>query len=123
MNTKSDIPDDERIDIDDTTLDVSKLPGSWSWLTANHYHWNHKVNVFFGLNENSPGGYIGEVDNFIESGTEVWSVHVRPIIDDGTETGTPRQDPETTARFESLDDALDAIPGHIAVHYKTNQNN
>lgn len=117
-NDKSDIPDGGRHDIaEDTSLDVPGLPGSWEWGTANHYHWNHKVNVYFGVGSGEAGGWLGEIDNFPTDDGERWTVHVRPILDDGTESGHPRETAETSDEHDTLAAAIDAVPGHIATHY------
>lgn len=118
-NTKSAIPDGELYDIRaETELDVPDLPGAWEWRDANHYaNFNGKANLFFGLRGDEPGGWFGEIDNYVRDGSEWWTVHVRPIVDDGTENGTPREDPETTAEYESLAAAIEAVPSHIATNY------
>lgn len=117
-NDKMDIPDGERIDPEDTDLDLPDLPGDWAWGTANHYHWNHKANVHFGRDYATPGGWLGEIDNYVEDGEERWDIHVRPIVEDGTEAGTPRPEAETIEVFDSLDEAIEAVPAHIATHYE-----
>jgi len=117
-NTKGDIPDGERLDIaEETTLDVPELPPGWRWTTANHYIWNHKTNVFFGGGEDTPGGYLGEIDNFPKGDDEGWALHIRPIVDDGTDTGLPRPEPETTEQYDTLAAAIEAVPGHLETHY------
>jgi len=117
-NDRNDIPDGERLTIaDETTLDVPDLPGEWRWTTANHYRWNHKVNVFFGVDQHAPGGWLGEIDNFSKDDTELWALHVRPVEADGTDTGTPRAETETITEFQTLAAAIEAVPGHIQTNY------
>lgn len=123
MNDKMDIPDGSLHDIDSKTdLDVPDLPGPWEWLNANHYHWNHKVNVYFGYDINSPGGQYGEIDNWVNSdGDEMWTVHIRPIVDDGTETGIPRETADVSIEHELLAEAIEAVPSIIEEHYGDDQ--
>lgn len=119
-NDKTDIPDDEGLDIEtETDLDVPELPGDWQWSKANHYHFNHKVNVFFHLNNTTPGGWQGEIDNYLQDGEEVWDVHVRSILDDGTETGRVKEEADTVEPFDTLAEAIEAVPDHIATHYES----
>lgn len=114
---KMDIPDGGGHDCEDTDLDLPNLPGEWRWKTCNHYHWNQKVNIYFGRNENEPGGWLGEIDNYIEDGEEVWDVHVRSILADGTETGRVKETADTVEQFDSLAEAIEAVPGFIATYY------
>lgn len=118
-NDKTDIPDGERLDIaEETDLDVPELPGEWRWTTANHQTWNHKVNVYFGKDENSPGGLLGEIDNYVHDGEEVWDAHIRSIQDDGTETGRVPGEADTIDHFDTLAEAIEAVPDIIATYYE-----
>ena len=66
------------------------------------------------------GGHLGEIDNWIDDGNEVWTVHVRPIVeclDDGKDT-IPRETAETSENFDSLDEAIRAVPDHIGTYYE-----
>lgn len=118
MNDKMDIPDGELIPIEDTDLDVEELPGDWEWSSANHYHWNHKVNVFFGRDVAETGGQYGEIDNYPVDDGEMWTLHVRPIVDvPGEDRNRPRGEAETIEEHESLAEAIDAVPDHIATYY------
>lgn len=119
MNDKSDIPDGELLDIEnDTDLALPDLPGDWSWTNVTHYHWNHKVNLFFGLDQDEVGGHLGEIDNHMQDGQELWTIHVRPIVDvPGEDRNRPRTDAETAVEHTSLDDAIEAVPDHIATYY------
>lgn len=121
MNTKMDIQDGQRIDHEDTDLDLPELPGEWSWGTVNHVHWNHKVNVFFGLRSGETGGYLGEIDNFSDDDEEKWSLHVRLIVDvpGDEDRNRPRASAATAETFDTLDDAIDAVLKHIATNYPT----
>jgi predicted RNA-binding Zn-ribbon protein involved in translation (DUF1610 family) len=116
--SKQVLPEGEQIPLSETDMLLPGLPGEWSWSTANKYS-NGKVNLFFGLNSGEPGGWIGEIDNYHgEDGDEWWSLHVRRIENDGTESGKPEVEPDTVEEFRSLHDAIDFAPDHIAEHYE-----
>lgn len=117
-NTPSDIPDGSGIDTADTDLDLPDLPGAWEWRTANHTaSFNGKVNVFFGRDTNTPGGWMGEIDNYQHDGAVLWDVHVREIIDLGDGDCRPASGATTCEAFESLDAAIASVPEHIRTHY------
>lgn len=117
--TKRDIPIEKPIDTDDLDVDLPALPGQWDWSTANHVDLTNKVNIFFGFDQTTAGGYIGEIDNFIDKNREAWCLAIRPIVEiPGNGTGNrPREEAETTDTFATLDEAISAVPGHIQKHY------
>lgn len=118
--SKSDIPAGERHEPSETTLDLPDLPGQWEWITSSHITMTHKIVVHFGLDENEPGGWLGEIDNWVNSdGDELWTVHTRPIVDDGTETGRPRETAEVSVENDSLTEAIESVPAHIATNFPT----
>lgn len=119
-NTKSDIPEEEGLDHEDTGLDLPDLPGEWSWGSVNHIGMTHKVNVFFGLDIYEVGGWYGEIDNYTEDGEEKWDIHVRPIVEapSNTHGNRPASNAETVEQFDSLADAIEAVPKHIATYYE-----
>jgi hypothetical protein len=111
------LPVGEQIPLSETNMDLPGLPDGWSWGSANRYS-NNKVNLFFGLNSGEPGGWLGEIDNYVDGdGNERWSLHVRVIEDDGTESGIPATEPDTVEEFQRLDDAITAAPDHVATYY------
>jgi hypothetical protein len=119
-NTKNDIPHETGIDIEDTDLDVPDLPGEWEWRIANHTPRTHKVNVYFGLNVHETGGWMGEIDNYIEDSVEVWDVHVRQIVavpGEQPPENLPAETAETVEQFDSLDAAIESAAAHIGTHY------
>lgn len=118
-NTKSDIPQEEGVDVGDTDLDLPSLPGSWEWRTANHIGMSHKVNVHFGIDVTDPGGLMGEIDNYLADGEEVWDVHIREIVEaPSTKHGSlPKGAPDTSEQFDTLDAAIEAVPEQIATHH------
>lgn len=120
MNTPNDIPNGEGMDAEDTDLDLPDLPGGWEWGSVNHLaDFTGKVNVFFGRNIYDAGGWIGEIDNFSHDGEVVWEIHVRAVeAAPGTQHGSlPAEKPETTEQFGTLDEAIEAVPGHISTYY------
>jgi hypothetical protein len=121
MNTKSDIPKESGQDTENTDLELSKLPGDWTWGSVNHTSMTNKVNLFFGLNITETGGWYGEIDNFLEDGEEKWSLHVRPLVErPETPHGCqPRETAETVDTFDTLDAAIEAVPAHIKTNYET----
>lgn len=118
-NTKGDIPEESAINTEETSLDLPKLPGEWEWSTVNHIGMTHKVNLYFGLEKGKTGGYLGEIDNHIHNGKEMWTVHIRPIVDiPNSDRNRPRGEAETSKEHESLDSAIESVPSHIATHYE-----
>jgi hypothetical protein len=81
----------------------------------------HKVNVYFGYDVMDVGGQYGEIDNFSEGDDEKWAVHVRPIVStpELEPHGTvPRPTAETSETFDTLEEAIEAVPAHIATYYE-----
>jgi len=124
-NTKSDIPQDGGgIPHEGTDLDLPDLPGEWEWGSVNHYEMTNKVNVFFHLGDlQNPGAQYGEIDNYHADGGEKWDIHVRPIVelsgppeDDDPKT-RPRGEAETVEHFDTLGEAIESVPDHIATYY------
>lgn len=119
-NTKSDIPKQQGLDHEETDLDLPDLPGKWEWGSVNHIGMTHKVNVYFGHEIMEVGGQYGEIDNFNEDGEEKWSLHVRPVVEDPSNQHgcVPRATAETSETFDTLEEAIDAVPAHIATYYE-----
>lgn len=115
---KTDIPQGQGIDIENTDLDVPDLPDPWSWSSANHTS-NHKVNVYFGYDIMEVDGQYGEIDNYTVDGGEKWGLHIRPIVSaPETPHGTiPRAEAEVGEEFDSLEAAIEAVPRFIREHY------
>ena len=115
-NTKSDIPEGERHEAEETDLSLPDLPGDWEWRTANRNGLG-KVNLYFGFDVNEPGGKLGEIDNYNEDGEEVWDITTRSIIPRG-DTTVPQSDPNISEQFDSLDAAIEAVPEIIGTFCK-----
>lgn len=115
---KSAIPEGENIDIESTDLDVPNLPDPWKWRTANKTGLQ-KVNIYFGYDVNTVGGQLGEIDNFKKDGEEVWCVCIRDIEDhNGTHKDTlPSEECETSDTFDSLSEAINAVPRIINTYF------
>lgn len=121
MNDKSDIPEESDIGArEDTDLDLPDLPGKWSWGSVNHMGTTHKVNLFFGYDIHDVSGQYGEIDNYTDDGEEKWDVHIRPLVEAPSNPHgcRPRGTAETVETFDSLDAAIDAVPGIIATYYE-----
>lgn len=114
--SKSDLPQTSHGSLDSLDVDLPELPGDWSWRTFNHLS-NGKVNVFFSVDVNEPGGWYGEIDNYTTERGEMWTLHVHEIVDDETPSGMVAEEAETSVEFESLSEAVKAVPDHVATHY------
>jgi hypothetical protein len=98
--------------------DFRELPGEWHWKFSSSQFGSNKTVVHFVCNVNEPGGWFGEIDNYVEDGDEQWDVHIRPILDDGTETGRPQEEADTCIQFDTLADAVDAVPNIVGTYYQ-----
>jgi hypothetical protein len=110
-NTPEDIPDGF-VDVEETSLTLPDLPGDWEYGNAS------KSRLLFGRNSGSVGGYFGEIDTYVSDGENKWDLHIRPIVDNGTESGTPRGEPSTVETFDTLHEAIETLPEHIGTYYE-----
>lgn len=116
---KSDIPEGERIDVENTDLNIQDLPDPWEWRHANRTGLG-KVNVFFGYDTSTVGGKLGEIDNFTKNGTEFWTLCIREIksLDDsGSKDTIPSNECEVSEEYDSLEDAIDSVPSIVNTFY------
>lgn len=121
MNTKSDIPTEPtKLDVSETGLDVDDLPDPWHWGSCARTDMTNKVNIYFGYDVTEVGGQMGEIDNYLDNdGNEMWGVHTRPIVEAPSNPHgcRPRAEGAHAEEFESLDEAIDAVPRFIEEHY------
>lgn len=121
-NTKDQIPYGEGTPVAETDLDVPSLPNDWEWLSVNRTS-NGKVNVLFGKSQNEVGGWLGEIDNYIdtEDGEKVesWDIHIREIVEveHRGEEGEPASEPATVEKCASLSEAISKVSHQINTFY------
>lgn len=97
--------------------DFPTLPGDWVWwLDTSQF--GTKTVIHFGQDMASVGGWYGEIDNYVQDGTEVWTAHIRTVEDDGSENGVLAEEETVAVDFQTAQAAIEAVPRLVGTYFQ-----